>query len=87
MLLINGISAIQSELKTLGINPAESCSRSSTTKRDPGNGYTKTLLRIVQLFIVSIQTDTYCFAKNNDCCFGFDAEKNFLPIYQQTAAV
>jgi type I restriction enzyme R subunit len=35
MLLINGIPAVQIELKTLGISPAGPCSRSSTTKKTP----------------------------------------------------
>ena len=51
-------------------------------KKDPGNGYTRTLLCFIQLFIVSNQTETYYFANNNERHFTFDADENFLPIYQ-----
>ncbi|MCB2141453.1 HsdR family type I site-specific deoxyribonuclease, partial [bacterium] len=43
------------------------------------------LLCFVQLFIVSNQTETYYFANNNDRHFAFDADENFLPIYQHAA--
>ena len=39
-------------------------------------------LNRVQLFIVSNQTETYYFTNNNDRHFAFDADENFLPIYQ-----
>ncbi len=32
-------------------------------KNDPGNGYMKTLLCFIQLFVVSNQTNTYYFTK------------------------
>lgn len=54
-------------------------------KNDPGNGYTKTLLCFVQLFIVSNRTDTWYFANNNARHFAFDADERFLPIYQFAA--
>ena len=82
MLLINGIPAVQIELKTLGISPRRAMQQIVDYKKDPGNGYTKTLLCFVQLFIVSNQTETYYFANNNDRHFAFDADENFLPIYQ-----
>jgi type I restriction enzyme R subunit len=82
MLLINGIPAVQIELKTLGISPRRAMQQIVEYKKDPGNGYTKTLLCFVQLFIVSNQTETYYFANNNDRHFAFDAAENFLPIYQ-----
>ncbi|MDY7029070.1 MAG: type I restriction endonuclease, partial [Spirochaetota bacterium] len=59
MLLINGIPAVQIELKTLGISPRRAMRQIVDYKKDPGNGYTKTLLCFVQLFIVSNQTETY----------------------------
>jgi hypothetical protein len=34
-------------------------------KNDPGNGYTKTLLCFLQLFIVSNRDQTFYFANNN----------------------
>ena len=85
MLLINGIPAVQIELKTLGISPRRAMQQIVDYKKDPGNGYTKTLLCFVQLFIVSNQTNTYYFANNNDRHFAFDADENFLPIYQHAA--
>ena len=47
-----------------------------------GNGYTKTLLSFIQLFIVSNQTNTWYFANNNERHFSFDADERFLPIYK-----
>ena len=85
MLLINGIPVVQIELKTLGISPRRAMQQIVDYKKDPGNGYTKTLLCFVQLFIVSNRTETYYFANNNDRHFAFDADENFLPIYQHAA--
>jgi type I restriction enzyme R subunit len=85
LLLINGIPAVQIELKTLGISPRRAMQQIVDYKKDPGNGYTKTLLCFIQLFIVSNQTETYYFANNNDRHFAFDADENFLPIYQHAA--
>ena len=82
MLLINGIPAVQVELKTLGISPRRAMEQIVNYKNDPGNGYTKTLLCFVQLFIVSNRTDTWYFANNNARHFAFDADERFLPIYQ-----
>ena len=82
MLLINGLPAVQIELKTLGLSPRRAMQQIVDYKKDPGNGYTKTLLCFVQLFIVSNQTQTYYFANNNDRHFAFDADENFLPIYR-----
>jgi len=82
ILLINGIPIVQIELKTLGISPRRAMQQIVDYKKDPGNGYTRTLLCFVQLFIVSNQTETYYFANNNDRHFAFDADENFLPIYQ-----
>ncbi len=85
LILINGIPAVQIELKTLGISPRRAMQQIVDYKKDPGNGYTKTLLCFVQLFIVSNRTQTYYFANNNDRHFAFDADENFLPIYQHAA--
>ena len=54
-------------------------------KNDPGNGYTKTLLCFVQVFIVSNRTDTWYFTNNNARHFAFDADERFLPVYQFAA--
>src|SRR3546814_1113740 len=85
MLLINGVPVVQVELKTLGISPRRAMEQIVDYKNDPGNGYTKTLLCFVQLFIVSNRTDTWYFANNNARHFAFDADERFLPIYQFAA--
>jgi type I restriction enzyme R subunit len=53
MLLINGVPVVQLELKALGISPRRAMEQIVDYKNDPGNGYTKTLLCFVQLFVVS----------------------------------
>lgn len=85
MLLINGVPVVQVELKTLGISPRRAMEQIVDYKSDPGNGYTRTLLCFVQLFIVSNRTDTWYFANNNARQFAFDADERFLPIYQFAA--
>ena len=85
ILLINGVPVVQIELKTLGISPRRAMEQIVDYKNDPGNGYSKTLLCFVQLFIVSNRTDTWYFANNNARHFAFDADERFLPIYQFAA--
>ena len=85
LLLINGIPVVQIELKTLGISPRRAMEQIVDYKKDPGNGYTKTLLCFVQLFIVSNRTDTWYFANNNERHFAFDADERFLPVYRFAA--
>lgn len=63
ILLINGIPLVQVELKTLEISPRRAMQQIIEYKNDAGNGYTKTLLSFMQLFIVSNQTNTYYFAE------------------------
>jgi len=82
LLLINGIPAAQIELKTLGINPRRAIEQIVEYKNDPGNGYTRTLLCFVQLFIVTNRDSTYYFANNNARHFAFNADEIFLPIYE-----
>jgi type I restriction enzyme, R subunit len=82
LILINGVPCVQIELKTLGINPRRAMEQIVEYKNDPGNGYTKTLLSFLQLFIVSNRTNTYYFANNNARHFAFNADERFLPIYQ-----
>ena len=82
ILLINGVPTVQIELKTLGISPRRAMEQIVEYKNDPGNGYTRTLLCFVQLFIVSNRTDTLYFTNNNAEHFAFDADEQFLPIYQ-----
>ncbi len=85
ILLINGVPVVQIELKTLGISPRRAMEQIVDYKNDPGNGYSKTLLCFVQLFIVSNRTDTWYFANNNTRHFAFDADERFLPVYQFAA--
>lgn len=85
LLLINGVPALQIELKTLGINPRRAMEQIVDYKNDPGNGYTRTLLCFVQLFVVSNRDSTYYFANNNARHFAFNAEERYLPIYQHAA--
>ena len=85
LLLINGVPVVQIELKTLGISPRRAMEQIVEYKNDPGNGYTKTLLCFLQLFIVSNRSDTWYFANNNSAHFAFNAEERFLPIYQFAA--
>lgn len=85
ILLINGVPAVQIELKTLGINPRRAIEQIVTYKNDPGNGYTRTLLCFLQLFIVSNRDFTYYFANNNTRHFSFNSDERFLPIYQYAA--
>jgi len=85
ILLINGVPVVQVELKTLGISPRRAMEQIVEYKADPGNGYAKTLLSFMQLFIVSNRTDTWYFANNNARHFAFDAEELFVPAYQFAA--
>ncbi len=82
IILINGVPCVQIELKTLGIHPRRAMEQIVDYKNDPGNGYTKTLLCFLQLFIVSNRDSTYYFANNNARHFAFNADERFLPIYQ-----
>lgn len=85
LLLINGVPVVQVELKTLGISPRRAMEQIVEYKNDPGNGYTKTLLCFLQLFIVSNRSDTWYFANNNSRHFTFNADERFLPVYQFAA--
>ena len=82
LILINGVPVVQVELKTLGVTPRRAMEQIVEYKNDPGNGYTKTLLCFMQLFIVSNRDRTYYFANNNARHFAFNAEERFLPIYE-----
>lgn len=82
VLLINGVPVVQVELKTLGVNPRRAMQQIVEYKSDLGNGYTRTLMCFMQLFIVSNQSRTWYFANNNARHFSFDADERFLPLYQ-----
>jgi type I restriction enzyme R subunit len=82
MLLINGVPVVDIELKTLGINPRRAIEQIVDYKNDPGNGFVRTLLCFMQVFVVSNRDSTYYFANNNARHFNFNADERFLPVYQ-----
>ncbi|MFA5203230.1 MAG: type I restriction endonuclease subunit R, partial [Lentisphaeria bacterium] len=82
ILLINGVPVVQIELKTLGVSPRRAIEQVVEYKNDPGNGYTRTLLCFIQLFVVSNRTETFYFANNNARHFAFNANEQFLPVYR-----
>lgn len=82
ILLINGVPVVQIELKSLTISPRRAMQQIVDYKNEPGNGYSKTLLCFLQLFVVSNRSDTWYFANNNSRHFSFNADERFLPLYQ-----
>jgi type I restriction enzyme R subunit len=82
ILLINGVPVVQIELKSIGISPRRAMQQIVEYKNDPGNGYGKTLLCFLQIFVVSNQQDTWYFSNNNEKHFSFNVDERFLPIYQ-----
>jgi type I restriction enzyme R subunit len=82
ILLINGVPVVQIELKTLGISPRRAMEQIVEYKNDAGNGYTKTILCFLQLFIVSNRDQTFYFANNNARHYAFNADERFLPVYE-----
>ncbi|MET4081558.1 type I restriction enzyme R subunit [Pedobacter sp. UYP30] len=82
ILLINGLPVVQIELKKLDISPRKAMQQIVDYKNDIGNGYSNSLMCFVQLFIVSNRTNTYYFANNKIQHFSFNADEQFLPIYQ-----
>lgn len=85
ILLINGVPAVQIELKAHAVSPRRAMQQIVEYKSQQGNGYCRTLLCFVQLFIVSNRTDTWYFANNSEEHFSFNADERFLPIYQFAA--
>jgi type I restriction enzyme R subunit len=82
ILLINGVPVVQIELKALDVSPRRAMQQIVDYKNVPGNGYANTLLCFMQLFIVSNRANTYYFANNQNQHFSFNADEQFLPIYQ-----
>ncbi|MFN8308425.1 MAG: type I restriction endonuclease subunit R [Chitinophagales bacterium] len=82
ILLINGLPVVQIELKTFETTPRKAIQQIVDYKKDSGNGYTNSLLCFMQLFIVSNGSKTNYFANNNNSHFSFDADEQFLPIYE-----
>ncbi|MEN9569198.1 MAG: hypothetical protein RL172_429, partial [Bacteroidota bacterium] len=86
ILLINGVPVVQIELKSLQISTRRAMQQIVDYKNDPGNGYTNSLLCFMQLFIVSNHASTYYFTNNRNQHFSFNADEQFLPVYQWAAA-
>lgn len=82
VILINGLPIVQIELKGVGISPRQAMQQIVDYKNDAGNGYTNSLMCFMQLFIVSNQSNTYYFANNKNQHFQFNADEQFLPVYQ-----
>lgn len=82
MLLINGVPVVQIELKTLQVSPRRAMQQIVDYKNDPGNGYNNSLLCFMQLFVVSNRAETYYFSNNKSQHFAFNADEQFLPVYQ-----
>lgn len=82
ILLINGLPVVQIELKKLDISPRKAMQQIVDYKNEPGNGYGNSLLCFMQLFIVSNRSNTIYFANNKTQHFQFNAEEQFLPVYQ-----
>jgi type I site-specific deoxyribonuclease, HsdR family len=82
IILINGIPVVQVELKTLELSPRKAIQQIVDYKNDLGNGYTNSLLCFMQLFIVSNRCNTNYFANNKNQHFSFNADEQFLPVYQ-----
>jgi len=82
IILINGLPIVQIELKTLDVSPRRAMQQIVDYKNDIGNGYTNSLLCFMQLFIVSNLSRTYYFTNNNNQHFNFNADEQFLPVYE-----
>lgn len=85
ILLINGVPVAQVELKSLHISERRAMQQIVDYKSDPGNGYNNSLLCFMQLFIVSNKAQTFYFANNRNQHFSFNADEQFLPVYQWAA--
>ena len=66
ILLINGVPVVQVELKAHAVSPRRAMQQIVEYKNEQGNGYRKTLLCFIQLFVVSNRNDTWYFANNNE---------------------
>jgi type I restriction enzyme R subunit len=82
ILLINGLPAVQIELKKGDISHRKAMQQIVDYKNDPGNGYSNTLMCFIQLFIVSNSNRTLYFANNKNQHFAFNADEQFLPVYE-----
>lgn len=79
---MNGLPIVQIELKSNNIYPKKAMEQIVEYKNDIDNGYTNSLLCFIQLFVVSNENSTHYFANNKQEHFTFNADENYLPIYQ-----
>ncbi|MEC5144884.1 type I restriction endonuclease subunit R [Chitinophaga sp. 212800010-3] len=82
ILLINGLPMVQIELKRGDISHRKAMQQLVDYKNEPGNGYGNSLLCFMQLFIVSNVNRTIYFANNKNQHFAFNADEQFLPVYE-----
>lgn len=82
ILLINGLPVVQIELKKGDISHRKAMHQIVDYKNDPGNGYTNSLMCFMQLFIVSNGGRTLYFSNNKNQHFQFNADEQFLPVYE-----
>ncbi len=82
ILLINGLPIVQIELKRGDLSHRKAMQQIVDYKNEPGNGYSSTLLCFMQLFITSNVGRTLYFANNKNQHFAFNADEQFLPVYE-----
>lgn len=82
ILLINGLPLVQIELKRGDVSHRNAMQQIVDYKNEPGNGYANTLLCFMQMFIVSNGSRTLYFANNRNEHFAFNADEQFLPVYE-----
>jgi type I restriction enzyme, R subunit len=82
ILLLNGLPMVQIELKNGDISHRKAMQQIVDYKNEQGNGYTNSLLCFMQLFIVSNGNRTLYFANNKNQHFAFNADEQFLPVYE-----
>lgn len=82
ILLINGLPIVQIELKKIDVSHRKAIQQIVDYKNDPGNGYTNTLMCYMQMFIVSNGSKTIYFSNNKNQHFQFNADEQFLPVYE-----
>jgi len=73
---------VQIELKKGDISHRKAMQQIVDYKNEPGNGYGNSLLCFMQLFIVSNGGRTLYFANNKNQHFAFNADEQFLPVYE-----
>ena len=82
IILINGLPVVQIELKKGDISHRKAMQQIVDYKNETGNGYANSLLCFMQMFIVSNSGRTLYFANNKNQHFAFNADEQFLPVYE-----